>query len=122
MDENLAKSFGLEKARGILVSEVQKDSPADRAGMEQGDVITKLNGIVLENVNELRNRVALLIPKTKAEIEIIRNGKEKTLTVVIGEQPENFSSVSQKPESSGSLEGFGLSFQELTPELADQLV
>jgi serine protease Do len=77
VDEDLAKSFGLEKARGILVSEVQPDSPAAKAGLQQGDVITELNGIELPSVTELRNAVALLAPESKAELLIIREGKEK---------------------------------------------
>ncbi len=121
VDENLAKSFNLEKARGILVSEVQKDSPADEAGLQQGDVIIKLNDIALEDVNDLRNRIALIIPKTKADLQIIRGGKTKSIDVVIGEQPSDFGRKQHSPKAQNSLEDFGLSFQELTPELAEQL-
>jgi len=119
VDENLAQSFNLEKARGILVSEVQKDSPADEAGLQQGDIIVELNGIELKDVNDLRNRIALIIPDTEAELTIIRNGREKEIAVTIGEQPDDFGRAVQ-PASNFS-EKFGLSFQELTPELAKQL-
>lgn len=121
VDENLAKSFNLKKAGGILVSEVTKDSPADKAGLKQGDVLIKLNGTVLEDVNDLRNRVALIIPKTRADLEIIRDGKSKNIEVVIGEQPTNFNRNGSTNNGRNSLEDFGLSFQELTPELAEQL-
>lgn len=120
VDENLAQSFGLEEAKGILVSEVTEGSPAEEAGLKQGDVIVKLNGKTLESVNELRNRIALIVPKTDAEFEIIREGKARNITVVIGEQPEDFSRLGQGGKSS-VIEDFGLSFQELTQELADQL-
>lgn len=119
VDEDLAKSFNLEKARGILVSEVQKDSPADEAGLKQGDIITELNGIEMKDVNDLRNRIALIIPDTEAELTIIRSGREKTIDVIIGEQPDDFGRVS--PSTSDFSEDFGLSFQELTPDLAEQL-
>lgn len=119
VDENLAKSFNLEKAHGILVSEVQKDSPAEEAGLKQGDIIVELNGIKMQDVNDLRNRIALIIPDTKAELTIIRNGREKAIDVTIGEQPDDFGRAAQ-PAGDFS-EGFGLSFQELTPELAEQL-
>lgn len=123
VDEKLARSFGLEKARGILVSEVQDGSPAAKSGVEQGDVIVKLNGVELANVNELRNRIALIVPKTEATLTVVRNGKEKTIDVVIGEQPSDFGRIAQTPGSGAEkfLERFGMSFQELTPELAEQL-
>jgi serine protease Do len=119
VDENLAKSFGLDEAQGILVSGVQKDSPADKGGLKQGDVILKLNGIVLKDVNDLRNRIALIIPQTKADLQVIRDGKSKTFDIVIGEQPSDFGRTGQLNKH--SLEDFGLSFQELTPEIAEQL-
>ncbi|MEE4243464.1 MAG: PDZ domain-containing protein, partial [Desulfopila sp.] len=120
IDEDLAKSFGLKEARGILVSEVQKDSPADRSELQRGDVIIELNGIALQNVSDLRNRIALIIPKTEAELVVIRDGKEKKIQVVIGEQPADFGRVAQSSSDREFLEKFGLSFQELTPELAEQ--
>ena len=120
VDENLAKSFGLDEARGILVSEVQKDSPAYKAGLKQGDVIVKLNDIVLEGVNDLRNRIALIVPETKADIEVIRDGKNKKIGVIIGEQPADFGRVAQTRPDKNYMEDFGFSFQELTPELAEQ--
>jgi len=121
VDEDLAKSFGLDEARGILISEVQKDSPAEKSGLEQGDVIIKLNGAYLEDVNDLRNKIALIIPKTKAELEIIRDGRVKKIDAVIGEQPADFSKTSEPSNRQNYLEEFGLSFQELTPELSEQL-
>jgi serine protease Do len=120
IDEDLAKSFGLKEARGILVSEVQKDSPADKSELRQGDVIIELNGIELLNVNDLRNRIALIIPNTAAELVVIRDGKEKTIEVVIGEQPTDFGRTAQSAADQEFLGKFGLSFQELTPELAEQ--
>ena len=118
MDKNLAESFGLKQAGGILISEVQKDSPASAAGLQQGDVILKLDGVELQNVSDLRNRVALLQPGSKAMLDIMRNGREKQIQVTIGEQPVNFNKKSLGMNSDGSLEKFGLTLQQLTPELA----
>ncbi len=120
VDEDLAQSFILDKVQGILISEVQKDSPAEKAGLKQGDVIIKLNTIPLEDVNDLRNRIALIIPNTKADLQVIRNGKAKKIEVVIGEQPSDFGRVNHTTNNN-SLEEFGMTFQELTPDLADQL-
>lgn len=121
INEELAESFNLDEARGILVSEVQKDSPADNAGIEQGDVIIELDGTELANVNDLRNRIALIVPGTESELTVIRDGKEKNIEVKIGEQPDDFGRIARSQGDSDSLEKFGLTFQELTPELAEQL-
>ncbi len=120
VDENLAKSFGLKDAKGILISEVQPKSPAFMGGLKQGDVIIKLNGVELEDVNDLRNRIALIIPETMADIEVIRDGKTKNIGVTIGEQPADFGRVAQSRADKNFMEDFGFSFQELTPELAEQ--
>lgn len=121
VDANLAKSFGLDKAEGILVSEVQADSPADKSGLRQGDVITQLNGTVLRDVADLRNRVALLTPESKATLEIVRDGKKKDINVSIGERPSDLSQAATGKSATPSYEQFGLTFQELTPELAENL-
>jgi serine protease Do len=118
VDKDLAESFGLKQARGILISEVQKDSPASAAGLLQGDIILRLDGVELEDVSDLRNRVALLKPKSKAMVEIMRNGREKKIQVSIGEQPANFSKGSPGSNGDESLDQYGLTLQELTPELA----
>jgi len=118
VDKDLAESFGLKEAGGILISEVQKDSPASAAGLQQGDVIIKLNDVKLEDVSDLRNRVALLQPGSKAMVEIVRNGRAKKIQVSIGEQPANFSKRSSGSNGNESLDQYGLTLQELTPELA----
>ncbi len=119
INEELAESFGLDDSKGILVSEVQKDSPADKAGLEQGDVILRLNGKTLKNVAELRNKVALISPDSKATLLVIRDGKEKKIKVTIGEQPSDFGRKGL-PGTANILKDFGLGLQNLTPELAER--
>jgi serine protease Do len=119
VDKDLAESFGLKQAGGILVSEVQQDSPASAAGIKRGDVIIELDGIVLDDVSDLRNRVALLSPESKAMLLIIRDGREKKIQVTIGEQPSDFSKQGNN-KSAKSLEEYGLTLQELTKELAER--
>ena len=118
VDKDLAESFGLKQAKGILISEVQKDSPASAAGLLQGDIILRLDGVELEDVSDLRNRVALLKPKSKVMVEIMRDGRKKKIQVSIGEQPANFSKRSPGSNGDESLDQYGLTLQELTPELA----
>ncbi len=117
--KDLAATFGLKDAKGILVSEVQKDSPADKAGIENGDVIIKLDGKELKDVTDLRNRVAMITPGTKVALEVIRDTKEKHINVEIGKQPENFGHK-QTTTPSQLFDKFGLSLQNLTSELAER--
>lgn len=120
VNENLAKSFNLKKPEGILVSEVEQGSPAEKAGLKQGDVIISLNNRKLENVNDLRNTIAFTAPKTKVDLQIIRDGNHKDVEVTIGEQPTNFGKMSMENPTSGPLKKFGLAFQNLTPDLQEQ--
>ena len=121
VDENLAKSFNLKKAEGILISEVQHGSPAEKAGLKQGDVILRLNNTPLDDANDLRNQISLLPPGSKAGLQIIRDGKTQDIEITIGEQPANFSKLAKggSADTTG-LNQFGLSMQNLSPELAEQ--
>ena len=120
VDENLAESFGLEKAEGILISETQPDSPADKAGIQQGDVLLSLEGVKLKDVADLRNKIALIIPGTEVTINLIRGGNPLDVTVQIGEQPADFGSIARKPPTDNTLQSFGLAVQDLTDDLAEQ--
>lgn len=122
VNEDLADSFGLKTANGILISEVQQNSPASAAGLQQGDVITHLNNKELENVSDLRNRVAMLSPESKAVLLVIRDSRDKKIQVTIGAQPADFSQrgMNSINSVSKSLEKFGLTLQELTSDLSDK--
>jgi serine protease Do len=85
VDQALADAFGLEKPAGALVSAVEKGSPADRAGLEPGDVILKFNGLALLRSNELPPLVADLAPGTPADLEIWRGRGTRSLSVKLGE-------------------------------------
>ena len=120
MDENLAESFGLKNESGILVSNVQEDSPAEKAGLKNGDVIVRVDGQAVDNVSALRNKIALIKPNSTTSLAIIREGKQKNISVTIGEQPSSFSQYNRE-DSKDIYDNFGLSFQELTPEIAETL-
>jgi serine protease Do len=123
VNEDLAQSFGLDKAEGILIAEVGNDSPAQAAGLKEGDIILTLNGKKLDDVSQLRNKIAMTPPKSRVKLGIIRDGRKKEIKVTIGEQPDNFSRTTRlsRGKAHGSLLGrMGLSLQELTSDLADQ--
>jgi serine protease Do len=81
----IADSLGLKKAEGAMVDEPQKGSPAAEAGIESGDIITAVDGTKVKDARELARTIGMLAPNTKAKLDIIRQGQEKTLTVTIGE-------------------------------------
>jgi serine protease Do len=81
----LAKSFDLENTDGVLVSEVAKDSPAEKAGLKAGDVILEFGGDAAEEIGSFRSRVALASPGSKFEMVVWRDGKRQTLSIKIGE-------------------------------------
>ena len=113
----LAKSFGLMHSNGVLVSDVVKDSPADKAGLLRGDVILRFDGKEIENAHKLSQLVAETAPNTLIKIGLLRNGKEKTLSLKIGTMPEE----AQKSISPQKENDWGMTVQELTPQLAQQL-
>jgi Do/DeqQ family serine protease len=82
----IAENLGLENARGALVSQVIEGSPADKAGIKAGDVITSINGRNVSNASELRNTIGLLRIGEKVELGLIRDGKPRRVSAVIGER------------------------------------
>jgi serine protease Do len=83
----LAREFKLADSQGALIGEVTPDSPAAEAGLKEGDVVTEFNGKKIADSRQLRLLVAQTPPGSRASLKIIRNGREQTLTVKLGELP-----------------------------------
>jgi serine protease Do len=79
-----AKSLGLETPRGALIADVAKGSPADKAGIRKGDVVTSYMGKETPNASRLRNEVAVTPAGSEARLTLLRNGKKQDVTVKIG--------------------------------------
>ncbi len=88
LDPTLAESFGLKGAHGALVEGVQDDSPAAKAGLKRGDVVTSLNGRPIANVNELRVSIAQMKPGSEVKLGIVREEEEKEIDIVLGSLDE----------------------------------
>jgi len=84
---DIAEGLGRKEARGALVDQPQAGSPAAKAGIEAGDVITALNGTEVKDARDVARRVAMLAPATSVKLDLLRNGQSKTLTVTLGEMP-----------------------------------
>ena len=85
----LAESFGLDRPRGALVSQVIGGSPADKAGLQAGDIIISFNSAHIGTSSDLPPLVARIRPGKQASVTVIRGDQEKTLSVTIEELPEN---------------------------------
>jgi serine protease Do len=84
VNKAIAQSLELNKPRGALINAVEIDSPADKGGIEPGDVIVGINGQEIVDADDLPHLVGMLAPDTKAKVDIVRKGKRKTLKVTIG--------------------------------------
>jgi serine protease Do len=111
----IADSLSLKQARGALVAEVMKDSPAERAGVKTGDVIVEFDHKEVKDSADLPLQVARVSPGTTVQVKVLRDGKEATLALTVGEMKENEVVASVQE---GDL---GMSVQPVTPELAQRM-
>jgi serine protease Do len=115
----IATAFNLADTRGALIGEVTPDGPAARAGLAQGDVITELNGVRVDDSRELRLKISQLAPGSTIKLKIIRDGKPREVTITLGEAPNEKETASGKKPEGDSLDG--LTVENLTPQIARQL-
>lgn len=113
LDQALANSFGLDTPAGALVNEVEKDSPAARAGIQPGDVIRRFNGKEILRSGELPPLVADIAPGGRASLEIWRNGASRSLPVTIG---ESLAATADGVDSTPTGETLGLAVRPLNNE------
>ena len=117
--KELAESIGLGKAQGALINRIEPGAPADKAGLEPGDVIIKIDGKPIEKSSDLPRLVGNTKPGTKSNLTIFRRGATKELSIVIAElEPEKVAQkpvvVEEKPKAANSVQGLGLVVADLT--------
>jgi serine protease Do len=111
----IADSLGLKQQRGALVADVMKGSPAERAGIKTGDVIVEFNSKEIKDSADLPTLVARIAPGTTVPLKVLRDGKEISLPIAVGEMKEN-------EVAAATQEGdLGLAVQPVTPEIAQSL-
>jgi serine protease Do len=115
VDKELADALGLDKAEGILVSEVMRDSPASKAGLQQGDIILSYNKKQAKNVNAFRNDIAMMEPGKEIELRVLRENRTFTLPVSLGAHNEKEALPAEV------LQKLGIETDALSPELASRL-
>ncbi len=114
VDKDLAAAFNLDKAEGVLISAVEKGSPADKAGLKQGDIILECNGKPIKSLQGFRYDISMIHPGSTVTLKINRKGKIANISVTLGSAAESGSAadVNQK---------LGMEVETLTPELSRQL-
>lgn len=115
VDKDIADAFNLEKAEGVLVSEVVKDSPADKAGLKQGDIIMEYNNTPIKSSGSFRNDISLMTPGTQLNLKVNRKGTVMTIPVTLG------SASDEKLSTGGIVQKMGLEVETLTPQIAKEL-
>ena len=96
---DLAEGLGLKGSEGALVAEPQADSPAAKAGILSGDVITAMDGHAVKDAHDLAKRVGAMAPGANVKLTIWRKGEEKTVSVTLGDMPKSREARAGAPES-----------------------
>jgi len=126
VDEAIAYQFGLSKKQGVLINRVLKNTPAEKAGLQRGDIIisvkTKNKTIEVNSPQELQDVIFSLSPKEKVELKIVRDKKEQVVEVILGELPEEkLQEVVQEEKKEQKYTWLGHDFVNLTSELREKL-
>ncbi|MEZ6133142.1 MAG: Do family serine endopeptidase [Planctomycetaceae bacterium] len=129
IDAQLARSFNLTVPQGVVVTEVVKDSPADKAGFQQGDVILEVDGRSVRSPLNMLGVVERLSVGQTYRIKVLRDGTERELKITVAERPGNFAALEGKGSGESEPGGhdgtkvneLGIAVQELSQDIADQL-
>jgi serine protease Do len=125
VSKDLAESMGLSKAQGALVQSVEAGSPAEKAGIEAGDIITKVDGKQVEKSIDLPRFVGGIKPGTKAVVSVLRRGALKDITVTVGEfeveKKVAAPAANDKAPAQSNFAALGLSLSELTESMKREL-
>jgi serine protease Do len=114
----MTKSLKLDRqTKGVIVADLVSDGPADKAGMEQGDIILTYDGKNIESVNQLRNLVASTEPGDSVKVKVLRDSRETELTVKV----EDIAKAQKEAKTQAANESLGVSVEKVTPQTAKQL-
>jgi serine protease Do len=124
VQREVADAIGLQKAAGALVSSVEGDGPADKAGVKPGDVIVKYEGKQVESSNDLRRMVASTKPGTKVTTTVWRNGAPRDLQITVGEMQQDQPRSAKADQGHGAapaVDVLGLAVSDIAPDQQKEL-
>lgn len=117
--QDLAEAFGMKTPRGAVITMLEKGLPGEKAGLMVGDIVIAIDGKDLANANELPVKISTMKPGTKATLTVLRDGKEKKITVTVAETPsEGTIQTNDTKNAQGKL---GVSVRELSAEEKKEL-
>ena len=102
VDQNVADYYGMDRPRGVIVTQVNADTPAEKSGLKEGDIILTVDGQEIRNPSMLRNVISLSSVGHEAELKILRDGKEKTVDVKLEKFPEPTTTARVNPHGGSS--------------------
>jgi serine protease Do len=115
----LAETYDLDEARGAIVSSVTPDSPAEEAGIEPEDVILAADGNEIGDNGDLSRYIASKAPGTEVELEVLRNGERRSMSITLGTFPDDPSAEITRQDTDRPR--LGMTVRDLTPSLAERL-
>ncbi|MDR8391252.1 Do family serine endopeptidase [Aliifodinibius sp. S!AR15-10] len=125
VDRTMARALGLDKPQGVIVGGVQENTPAAESGLKEGDVIRTLDGKTVEGWLSFRTAIASKRPGDTVELGVLRDGDEQTVTVTLGEFPEELqASAGQQQRGAPDQnleESIGFNVRNITPAIAEEL-
>ena len=107
--EGIAESLGIKKAEGALVDDAQPDTPAAKAGIQAGDVITAVNGTAVKDSRDLARHISAMTPGTSVKLDILRKGEAKTIDVSLATMPNQKQANAGEQENNSGVPHLGLS-------------
>jgi serine protease Do len=120
---DIAKQFGEKEARGALVADVSAGSPAQKSGLERGDIILDVNGKPVADSNGLRMTISMMAPDSDAKLKVLRNGSEREIAVKLSAMPTEEAAANSGDKANGSANSAlsGVSVENLDAESASDL-
>ena len=120
LDRNLAESYNLPKPEGSLITNVQPNSPAEKAGLKAGDIILKFNGTPISRTSELLNYLNRTMPNQTVQLEILRDDKKRNISATLTTAPDD---TPAKSDATAQAKGpvLGVAIRNLSPVESSQL-
>jgi len=116
MTQDMATHFGVKDMHGVVVGEVRKGTPGEKAGLKQADVIVELDGKKIDEAAAFRNAIAMKSPGTKVNLTVVRDGRRMEIPATLDKRPDTATTAATEPAKPAN--SWGLSVQPLTSELA----